>query len=87
MSARWTPARVAALRAFARTGTARVSNETNDVTVHWRTGEWLRESGLAAYCDGWGWELLELTPAGVQALADLGPPHEQLAFDPADEPC
>lgn len=97
MSARWTPARVAALRAFAVDGLARESNATDphpprgrSATVYWQSLRWLVSQGLvdparagSGIVDGW----FELTPAGVQALADLGPPCEQLSFDPADESC
>ena len=93
MSARWTPARVEALRAFALDGTARESNETkicegyangrsfSVAIVHWQSLRFLWEQGLAARVSGADAQLYELTAAGVAMLAQLGPPAEQLDLE------
>jgi len=85
MSARWTPARVEALRAFALNGTARESNETKIyegyANVYWQSLRFLRDQGLVHPVSGADAQLYELTAAGVAMLAQLGPPAEQLDLE------
>lgn len=82
MSARWTPARIAALRAFSLNGYARESNETRvfgaSAIVYWQSMRWLREQGLVQTT--FDYRTFELTPAGVKPLAELGPRVEQLSM-------
>ena len=92
MSARWTPARVAGLRAFADRGLVRESNVTGldaygTAAVYWQTARWLESEGLIrpAVTHLWGtwWEL---TGRGADRLANLDPPVEEPSRFPEESP-